>query len=351
MDKDSRLLQIRNAKTNSFVWTKNNFYAARHEQMPLEIQRPIFKRSYEASGGISADIELEHFKELEVFYEGQLTVYRSSGKNISEHSGGQDFISVNECNCAISRMNNFTNIFEFNDVVLCTSIGSYNIHVFIFEILPAIWLFRDLLQNKTIVIGGQENSFFMKEIFEMLDLDINLVIVPVQSKINATNSSILGWFPGRIYPIQIIKEIRKYVSNKFLNNKENLNKVTYLGRGDLERDRRKIVNEIEFIHILENSFGNINIIRPGLIPLAQTVKTLISTSIIIGPTGGALANLIWAPKLEKFIELKPMNYFSVSETEELSKMLDFKYMEVPTLALEEVYWSNSDQEIILDSSF
>jgi hypothetical protein len=59
--------------------------------------------------------------------------------------------------------------------------------------------------------------------------------------------------------------------------------------------------------------------------------------------GGSLAHLVWAHSLKLFIEIVPLNYFGVTETEELSKIYGFEYLRVNSANVDSDNWAWANQ--------
>jgi capsular polysaccharide biosynthesis protein len=85
-------------------------------------------------------------------------------------------------------------------------------------------------------------------------------------------------------------------------------------------------------------------VRPGISKIAETVQSIRAAKILIGPTGGSLAHLIWARNLEAFIEIVPEGYSGDTETKELSKLMKFNYFRINSESLPNQEWNYSDQE-------
>ena len=175
--------------------------------------------------------------------------------------------------------------------------------------------------------------------------------MPVGSVIRGTNIEVFGNFPFRIYPIEVIQIMRNIAWNlpSMKQKGEMFSEIIYIGRGDMERDRRKIKNESEIFERMMDRGIEFSVIRPGLLPLNETIKKVMNAKVVIGPTGGALFHHIWSKNLETLIELKPKLYESMSESEELSNFFEFSYRESPTHPESNRFWSHDDQVADLDA--
>jgi capsular polysaccharide biosynthesis protein len=293
----------------------------------------------------------EIFSEVEIFVEGQLTIYRQNKEIIGEYSYGGDFLSVNRCECLINEFKeNFEEI-HIQDAVSFLSPGAYNIHHFFFEVLPVIYANKEQLRNRKVLVPSTSGGGgFFSEFNELLQLGIEIIEIPIKTLVFGRNLTVYGTFPFRIYPLQEINKIRKQI----LENLETIpqsakHSLVYIGRGDTERDRRKITNESEVFKILDQSGLTYSVVRPGLLPLEQTIQQVMHAGTIIGPTGGGIFHQIWAKSLKTIIELKPIRYESMSESEEFASFFDYSYSHVPTLPDSTGFWSQANQEVDLDS--
>jgi capsular polysaccharide biosynthesis protein len=194
------------------------------------------------------------------------------------------------------------------------------------------------------VLGATKGATFLQEFNEVFKLNKNLVLIPLNSSLQIRNSVNISAIPFRIYPIDSINQIREEVLNAFHVTDTSQSEIVFIGRQDLDRNRRVLTNERQTIEILISAFKEIHIIRPGLSKLGETVRAIQSARILIGSTGGNLAHLIWARNLEVFIEIVPDGYHGDTETEELSKIMNFKYFRITSVSLPNQEWNNSNQK-------
>ena len=218
-----------------------------------------------------------------------------------------------------------TDLGKFSNVVVCLQGGGYNLHHYLFEILPSMIIYRDLLERrKEILVGSTSGSHFIHELNDILDLRLNIKEIPINSRFHLDSFDVLGHFLFRVYPIEILQKIREKIFCTNLTVRSD-SKVVFIGRGDNERNRRHLTNEPDVLNLLKFKFKNVDLLRPALSSMANTIGNLRNAKIIVGQTGGALANLMWAENLEQFIELVPRDYHGTTEAEELSKLLGFEY--------------------------
>jgi capsular polysaccharide biosynthesis protein len=225
---------------------------------------------------------------------------------------------------------NFQNFPSFQNGVAVISDSGYNIHHFLWEHLPAIYLYRDIvLEHKKILVGMSDLSptSFSKPLLRFISIDSEVTPLPLHSKIELIESTVVSTFPFRVYPIslvsEVVDEVLQRVSRLEPANDVQQPEVVFLSRGDRERNRRKLVNETDVSIHLGRRWPSLQIIRSGLQPVEHTIRSLGDCRIIVGPTGGALAHILWAKHLEHVIEIVPEEYPGATETEETSRMLGF----------------------------
>ena len=325
------LVDSRSTSVKSFTYGKDQFYADKHEQAPLSDQSSMFKSSFADSAGESAAIPYWEYSDCDVTYTGQLTYFVDRNSNyLPNLSIGQESLLLDFPDVRNQISASMRDLGSFSNVAVCLQGGGYNLHHFLFEILPSIFLYEDRLKRRDkILLGATNGSKFLYELIDLLNLNTKIQEVPVNSRFYLDNFDILGHFLFRIYPIGLIQQIREIVLRSQLDIASN-DSVVFMGRGDNERNRRNLSNEADVVGLLNSKFRNLEILRPALSTLTTTINKVKSAKIIVGQTGGALANLIWAEKLEHFVELVPIDYHGTTEAEELSKLFGFKYSSIYT---------------------
>lgn len=312
---------------------------------PAQLKR--FRESFANSNGQRGTIDIEDIGSARIDYEGQLTIVSSRDDNtiFLNHCSGPDVSIVNYS----SALRDFRSGLSMKNTVengaFCLSIGGYNFHHFLFEILPSLYIFREELQEiEHLILGAANGSSFIKEFNEILRIHKSLQLLPLRSSIEVNHAFAITPFPFRIYPVEILEEIRirmKKESLKFSNAKAA--EICFIGRGDRDRNRRNLLNEEAVLKELESCFGSVNLVRPGTTKLIETVSQIRDSRVIIGMLGGSLAHLIWAHSLELFIEIVPLNYFGATETEELSRIFGFEYRKINSFNVNSENWAWADQ--------
>ena len=303
------LVDSRSTSVKSFTYGKDQFYADKHEQAPLSDQSSMFKSSFADSAGESAAIPYWEYSDCDVTYTGQLTYFVDRNSNyLPNLSIGQESLLLDFPDVRNQISASMRDLGSFSNVAVCL---------------------QGLKRRDKILLGATNGSKFLYELIDLLNLNTKIQEVPVNSRFYLDNFDILGHFLFRIYPIGLIQQIREIVLRSQLDIASN-DSVVFMGRGDNERNRRNLSNEADVVGLLNSKFRNLEILRPALSTLTTTINKVKSAKIIVGQTGGALANLIWAEKLEHFVELVPIDYHGTTEAEELSKLFGFKYSSIYT---------------------
>ena len=334
----------------SFAFGRPTLFLENHPQMPSLEQGRSIKDSFRDSDGTTLESKIFMVDQIELEMGGQESRMTQNDKTLLEYSFGHVVCHENESSNRIYKSENSVSTFE--GVIFTAHIGSYNIHHFFLEVLPVLWQHRNIIKGKTLIVTGSSDSRFVEEIVKLLDLELKIQIVPIGSLCRFMDSLYLDFIPFRVYPTEILNQIKSHLWEKLEIEKIELNdesasEVLYIGRGDLARNRRKIVNEDQLIKYLESNFGRVRIIRPALMNLEETIRLVGEAKIIAGPTGGALSHLIWARNISQFIEIVPETYPGDTESFEFAKLFSFKYFSLnsrnTTLT---TYFSSSDQEVI-----
>jgi hypothetical protein len=312
---------------------------------PEQLKR--FRDSFAISNGERGTIDFEDLGSTRIDYEGQLTIVSSLNENkfFLNHSCGPDVSIVKYP----SALNDFRSGLSAKGVIenaaFCLSTGGYNFHHFVFEILPALMVFKEELQGaENLILGAASGSSFIEEFNEILRFHKSIQLLPLRSTIEVKRAFGITPFPFRIYPIEILEEIRirmRIESLKYSSKKGA--EICFIGRADRDRNRRNLLNEDAVLSEIVEHFGSVNVVRPGITKLIETVSQLREARVLIGMLGGSLAHLVWAHSLELFIEIVPLNYFGVTETEELSKIYGFEYLRVNSANVDSDNWAWANQ--------
>ncbi len=332
----------------SLAFTERNQFLENHPQVPSISQARHLKNTFMKSRGKKIESRISLIPRASLYQDGQNSVFIESGRVDESNSVGH-VICCDPLEKISQMQSQKPVVFQFNDVVITTHPGSYNYHHFVFELLPAIWLHRKFLSGKQIAISTSGDSVFVQELIDLLDLNLTVIQLPLFNICHLEDSYVMDFIPFRVYPMNLINEIRQKVySSLEINQTFELGKqdgsTIYLGRGDRTRNRRQIINEEELLNYLGTRFDNLNVIRPGLSETRENISRLLNAKHIISPTGGALANLIWVKNLELVTEIIPESYPGDTESFELAQLMGFKHEKLFSQSVQkDAYFSNEDQ--------
>ena len=336
----------------SFTFTEETLYAECHLNYPLMWQLRRIKKSLVASKGRSISLFLDEFADVRIDYSGALTIFSDpdSSEVFSEFCYGVESSIINYPSALNEFRSKLVHNLAFKNAITCIPGGGYNLHHFLFEILPSLLVFKGEIQKyDALILGSTPGSTFLAEINELLGITQNLILVPVNSSLRISNLANITAVPFRIYPVEMIYSIRSLILDKCDEIPERISPVVFIGRQDNDRNRRVLVNESSLLNSLSSIYDSIEVVRPGITKISETVKVVRGAKVLIGPTGGNLAHLIWASELELFIEIVPVDYPGHTETEELSRILGFNYIRLDSDSVSNQDWVYSDQECRLEN--
>lgn len=334
-------------RVKSFFHTRDTRYGVTDSTFPLLGQLKRFRESFALSDGNSGIIDFQPLNHIRIDYEGQLTLVTDleKGEYLVDYCSGADVSIINFPSSIKEFQTRLTEAGSFDNTAFCLSVNGYNFHHFLFEILPSLVAFKEELQETDkLVLGATTGGSFIEEFNEVLSFHKSIKLLPLRSSIEVTNAFALTSFPFRIYPRDILEEIRlqmRGASKEFSDVKGQ--EICFIGRADRDRNRRNLLNEDAVLLEIIRFFGDVFVIRPGITKLIETVSQIRESRVIIGALGGSLAHLVWAHSLELFIEIVPYDYFGATETEELSKVFGFEYRRVNSSNVNSDNWAWADQ--------
>jgi hypothetical protein len=341
------LLKSYETKVKSFFHSRNTRYGVTDSTFPLLGQLKHFRDSFALSDGNSGVIDFQPLGHISIDYEGQLTLVKDLQKSqfLVDFCSGPDVSIVNFPTAINEFKERLTDRGAYNNAAFCLSVNGYNFHHFLFEILPSLLAFRkDLQETDDLILGATAGGSFIEEFNEVLKFHKSIKLLPLRSSLEITNAFAITSFPFRIYPVELLEEIRVQMreeSEKVSPNKGE--EICFVGRADRDRNRRNLLNEDAVLKELIGYFGGVFVIRPGITKLIETVAQIRDARVIVGMLGGSLAHLVWAKSLELFIEIVPYTYFGATETEELSKIYGFEYVRIDSSNVDSDNWAWADQ--------
>jgi hypothetical protein len=341
-------MKTHESRVKSYFRDRNSrFFEEDASRVSHPEQLKHFRDTFAISNGERGTVDFEAIGAVRIDYEGQLTLVSSlgDGQFFFNHCSGPD-VSIMKYSTALSEFRSglaYTG--RVDNAAFCLSVSGYNLHCFLFEILPSLIAFKEELREAdSLILGATKGGSFIEEFNEILRFHKSIRLLPLRSSVEVTSALAISSFPFRVYPIEILEEIQlrmREASEKFSDNKGA--EICFIGRADRDRNRRNLLNEGAVLAEIESFFGKVFVIRPGITKLIETVSQIRDARMVIGMLGGSLAHLVWAHSLELFIEIVPYNYFGATETEELSKIYGFEYRRVSSSNVESEDWRWANQ--------
>ena len=343
-----RVIKTHETKVRSYFRSRDTrFFEEDASRVSHPKQIKSFRESFAASNGEQGTIQFEAIGPARIDYEGQLTLVSSisDGQFMFNHCSGPD-VSIMKYPSALGEFrSSLTDKEKVADAAFCLSVSGYNFHCFLFEILPSLIAFKEELQEtEHLILGATVGGSFIGEFNSILKFHKSVQLLPLRSSIEVTNAFAITSFPFRIYPVDLLEEIRlrmRQESEKFSNAKGP--EICFIGRADRDRNRRNLRNEDAVLSEINDYFGSVTVVRPGITRLLETVAQIRDARVIVGMLGGSLSHLVWAHSLELFVEIVPGAYFGATETEELSKLYGFEYRRVDSTNVDSDNWAWADQ--------
>ena len=330
-----------------FRGSNTGFFEHDTNRFPHHEQSRRFRDSFAVSNGEQGIIEIEAIGNCRIDYEGNLTLVSSIDENKFHlnYCSGSEVSIVNYPSAVSEFRDRLSTRGRFENAAFCLSASGYNFHHFLFEILPSLLTFKEeLLATDKLILGATAGGSFIHDFNEILNLHKSIELLPLQSTVEVANAFAITSFPFRVYPIEILEEIRLRIRQESKNySGVKGEEVCFIGRADRDRNRRNLLNEDAVIAMISNYFGTAFIIRPGITKLIETVAQIRDARVIVGMLGGSLAHLVWAQSLELFVEIVPKTYFGATETEELSKIYGFEYWRINSSNVDSNNWAWANQ--------
>jgi hypothetical protein len=321
----------------------------------------VFRHSFKMSGGLSGLLGRYEFDDLDVLYAGNWSrlLSPSHDRAASEFTLGRENCLPGTLNFPSPNPESFTSVIARPGGFAILADSGYNIFHYIWEHLTSLYEHREFLGDKeSLVIGSSDQgpSTFNEPLLRLLGINCKVTQIPLRSRVNLKDTTYLGSFPYRVYPIELVQEIVEEILQNLKFSLPQSNgggmEVVFLGRGDAERNRRHILNEAEALDVIRQFHPQVRVVRGGLLALSETINLIRQARLIIAPSGGSNVHHIWAQNLEGFIEIVPTALPGVSEFEETTRLFGVHYEKAVSESIIEgggLYWTAQDQNVDLRS--
>jgi capsular polysaccharide biosynthesis protein len=254
------------------------------------------------SGGRTVELPVLKLHVGAMFFQPQATIYLGLANGNDVNTGRFQF----EKRQSISYLRNYKYVANSS---IALQRNSQNFHHFLVETLPSLLAYKSsgYAFKQDLWVGESQSSAFL---IAKLGINSRVRVMKPFSLSLIHESDILSLLPAGHLNADLLREVVDRVigpASQFETN----GSVIWLGRSD--RDVRQLSNEKEVIETIRRKFPKLQVIIPGDLAIEDQVTVLSKARIIFSPHGAQATNLIWAKKLESFIE--------ISVTEEL---IDYK---------------------------
>lgn len=193
-------------------------------------------------------------------------------------------------------------IYNIKNSYLFAQRNSTNYYHFIIEILSSLIIWQEKLKPDHVLIMC--DTSFTVEAVRLCGFSNPIKLIPANSLLLLNKTTITNLLPAGYLNLNLIKEIQsRFIKNT--SSQKLLPKVrpTIVFLGRLASEGRLLNNEKEVYKIIKKYFSDIMIVYPGELQLAEQVCILSEAKVIISIHGAQATNILWAPKLEIYIEI------------------------------------------------
>lgn len=222
---------------------------------------------------------------------------------------------------------------EIKNSIIISAKCSYNPWHYFNEILA---LANELIQKRIypkLKIYVPYNPLF-NDLIKIIDVDNRIKTYEIKKIYTAKNCYFLEGIVGEILLTTSINNLIKNLVKKLRLNKNAYNFTDiYIGRNDIDRyrNRRKILHERKALEIIRKKYPNLKVIRPGFIPIIESIKYMYNCKNVISPLGTQLVlNSLFAKNLKLMIEMVPELYRGFTTGELVAKFKNSKYKKIST---------------------
>jgi hypothetical protein len=188
-----------------------------------------------------------------------------------------------------------------SDCFVALQRNDHNYAHFLCEVACSLIAFRDFIVDLPTLAISQE---FGVPILRLLGFPNQIRLVPNVSLVRVANVELFAMLPGGYVNPLLLAELRNTVVTSRLRSSDipdSQDEVIFLDR--LSSDTRQLTNSVDVIRLVRGRFPDLKVIRPGALSFDQQVASLVNAKIVISAQGAHAANLLWAHRLEHYIEL------------------------------------------------
>ena len=266
-------------------------------------------KSLKESGGISALLSAFHLPiaVLNISYRGCGLI-------------SSDDCANRELSCGTYSVFHSRRILQVSDAIIGMQRNGNNYYHFIQEILPSLiaWEGRIPALYSKEKLAVFSSSRFAAALLRLAGFN-NAIIVERPSLIFAQNTTFIRLLPAGYFQKGLHKEVADRIitsAKQYLNWQEKGAEVIFVSRPKTET--RRLVNEVEVIQVIQDRFSSaVEVIYPGILTVEEQVCRMINARIVIATHGAQTTNILWATRMEHFIEIStfwPTEFGALADT-------------------------------------
>jgi hypothetical protein len=151
------------------------------------------------------------------------------------------------------------------------------------------------------------SASFGREILSRAGFKQPITIVPNNTLTRIYNVETFSMIPSGYMHAELLRELRRRILESLIREAGNTAQdsptaeVLFLHRGN--HDRRQLLNWRDVVGAAARRFPELHVVTPAECTFREQVSAMANARIIIAPQGAHAANLLWAPKLEHYIEI------------------------------------------------
>jgi capsular polysaccharide biosynthesis protein len=206
--------------------------------------------------------------------------------------------------------------------LICAPLGTF--YHWVLQVLPSVIHGLSSNPDARLLLAPRRPSYVDSSLEFLLGSDVNARVVESEGPVEATRlvmtqlDTVRGW----VRPSDI-KALREY--NRATAPSGGGRRV-YVSR--LSAPKRRLANEGELVAAMKEA--GVEVVRPEGMSFAEQVSLFSSASLIVGPHGAGLTNLIWSLSPGRLVEVFPHGFFN-SCYARLAAMCNFEYRPVHSL--------------------
>lgn len=225
--------------------------------------------------------------------------------------------------------------------ILSGGAGNSNYWHWLFDVLPRIKIAKnviDNIKNKYLLVPSMTKKFQTQSL-KLLKINKKKILpsnifrhIDAKQIISTDHPYVFGKNPSKSIhniPLWITKWLRKKFILK-INKLQKKNLKIYIDRDNSEFNKRRIVNHKELLKFFKKE--GFKIIKLEKLNFKKQIEYFYNAKIIVGLHGAGFANLVFAKKKTKILEIKSKTAGNVIKNLALKNQLSYKSLSIkPTI--------------------